>query len=270
MNPWMKGLEAAEFLTNNLFFRVFPLCGVDRNGIGTCALDYCTESTGKHPLIRDWQNKATRDLDTIRLWWRNWPHANIGIATGRGFFVLDVDPRHGGEDSLADLEAKYDQLPDTLLVATGGGGWHYYFQCPQPVRNSVKSLGAGLDIRGDGGYVVGPGSRHVSGQWYHFEAFTTFTMAKSPAWLLSEAFLKNRKKTTSLSQSSDLPQRVAAGGRNNFLFKEALYHKIRSFSIDRTLFYISALNDVVCHPPLEIEEVMTIVNSVYSSRKSRS
>lgn len=249
-------------------FRVFPLCGIDARGYGVCYRSPCTDSPGKHPMIKDWQREATWRLDKIRWWWEQWPYANIGIATGRGFFVLDVDPGHGGEDSLEDLESIHGRLPDTFLVQTGGGGWHYYYRSNESIKNGCNTLGPGIDIRGDGGYVVGPGSIHISGRKYIVEAFSPFSLAIAPAWLLEE-MAKNGRSQNSTKYPEELPRVVREGGRNDFLFGEALYHKIRSMSFERTLMYCGAVNDEICRPPLPRTEVLAIVNSVYSDRRKR-
>ena len=109
---------------------------------------------------------ATTDEDKIYAAWElYYPGANIGIPTGTpsGFWVLDIDPRHGGPATLAALQAKYGPLPATLEAQTGGGGRHLYFALPngQTIpRNSAGKLGPGLDIRGEGGYVAVPPSIH--------------------------------------------------------------------------------------------------------------
>ena len=78
-----------------------------------------------------------------------------------GLLVLDVDPGSGGPESLAALERSYDPLPRTTRSRTGGGGVHVFFRYPaeKEVRNSAGWLGLGLDVRGEGGYVVVPPSR---------------------------------------------------------------------------------------------------------------
>jgi hypothetical protein len=96
---------------------------------------------------------ATLDLDEIL----GWPAGvNVAIATGRpsGIVVLDVDRRHNGDESLAELEGRLGALPKTLEVRTPGGR-HLYFTTSADVRNSTGGLGRGLDIKGEGGYVVG-------------------------------------------------------------------------------------------------------------------
>lgn len=98
---------------------------------------------------------ATQGEAQIRAWWERVPDANIGIACGAsGLVVLDVDPRNGGNESLAALEAKHGPLPATLEARTGGGGRHFYF-----IGNLRKGvLGPGLDLQGAGAYVVAPPS----------------------------------------------------------------------------------------------------------------
>src|SRR5262249_6866135 len=106
--------------------------------------------------------------NVIREWWQRHPNANVGIATGAasGLVVLDVDPDHGGGES-AELYMPGEALPSTLIARTGGGGLHMYFKHPGGrIRNSASELGPGLDVRGDGGYVVAPPSVHFSGKPY--------------------------------------------------------------------------------------------------------
>src|SRR5262249_10232780 len=71
-------------------------------------------SVGKHPHTAHGLKDATTDPAQLRISWRDWPKANVGIVTGResGLVALDVDPRHGGNESLAELEARVP-LPPT-------------------------------------------------------------------------------------------------------------------------------------------------------------
>jgi hypothetical protein len=76
---------------------------------------------------------ATTEEATIRQWWTRWPDANIGIATGAvsGLVVLDIDSRHGGDESLQQLiQAHPTDFPETVRSLTGGGGSHLLFQYP--------------------------------------------------------------------------------------------------------------------------------------------
>ena len=135
----------------------------------TCCRPDCG-SPGKHPRVKGGLQAATRDEDVIRRWWGSWPNANVAIRAGApsGLVVVDVDPDHGGDASLESLLADRGPLPDCRTIRTGSGGRHFYFAHPgQPIPNDAgRRLGAGLDVRGDGGYVIAPPSLHAGGRRY--------------------------------------------------------------------------------------------------------
>jgi len=116
---------------------------------------------------------ASRDPETIKGWWTEFPLANIAIATGvpSNLLVLDVDPKNGGDESLKELEKQIGPLPKTVIALTGGGGEHYYFILPvnAEIKNSIGKLGPGLDIKTTGGYVVAEPSIHQNGRPYVYE-----------------------------------------------------------------------------------------------------
>lgn len=116
------------------------------------------------PAIKDWQKLATTDEATIRRWWTQWPDANVGVATGKGLLVVDIDNKKGknGSQSFADLDLPFEAL-DTFTVSTPSGGRHVYYRIDGDARNTAELLGPGIDTRGDGGYVVGPGSTLTDG-----------------------------------------------------------------------------------------------------------
>lgn len=152
---------------------VLPLNGIS-DGRCTCGKPEC-RSAGKHPLISGGCHAATTDPETIERWWRTYPDANIGIATGKvsGLIVVDVDAGEGktGFESLAALEQRHAELPESLRVRTGSGGLHIYLAAPRAeVRGSAGRLAPNIDIRGEGGLVVAPPSRHMSGNLYSWEA----------------------------------------------------------------------------------------------------
>lgn len=161
-------------------WRIFP-CGVN-----------------KKPLVQAWPNVASTDPEQIREWWGRWPDASIGAPTGPGMgqsgaWVLDVDvPENPGEadgrETLAALEAKHCPLPPTVEQKTGGGGRQLFFRWPldREVRNTAGErgkLGAGLDVRGAGGYVILPPSGHPSGGVYAWSG-NGAPLADAPEWLL--------------------------------------------------------------------------------------
>lgn len=115
---------------------------------------------GKIPRLPDGSKGATTDPETIRRWWSRWPSANVGIATGgAGPWVLDLDA--GGEEA-------WGPLGDHPRVRTASG-LHLYFAPDPEVRNRQKPGGMPWDVRGAGGYVVAPPSRHPSGAIYAWE-----------------------------------------------------------------------------------------------------
>lgn len=133
------------------------------NGACTCEDRGKCEHAGKHPRIKRQKAIDATEADWQK-WLRAWPDMNIGILTGAdtGIFVVDVDPRHGGDKSLNQILDEHGELPVTVRAITGGGGEHYVFRIPDgmTVRNSVgdeKGIGGiapGIDIRGNGGLIV--------------------------------------------------------------------------------------------------------------------
>jgi hypothetical protein len=144
---------------------------------------------GKHPRTQNGFRDATTDRPQIKEWFSESPEANIGIATGSvsGTFVLDIDG-NVGRKTLSELESRYGKLPVTVTVKTGLGQ-HFYFRLNgSQIRNSAGRVGKGIDVRGDGGYVVGVGSVHRSGAKYRYVKGCNpddVAVADAPAWLLA-------------------------------------------------------------------------------------
>jgi hypothetical protein len=148
-------------------WHVFPLWDREGDGCG-CGNGKCN-SPGKHPISDFAPNgfkSATTDPDQITDWWRQYPRAGIGVATGKvsGIIVLDVDVKKG-KDGLSSLEKLENELgtrlPETKTAKTPSGGLHYYYVYVAGIGSSTDKLGPGLDIRGDGGYVVMPPSHDL-------------------------------------------------------------------------------------------------------------
>lgn len=134
------------------------------------------------------------------MYWLPLPEANIGIHC-EGLAVIDVDVNKGGNDALEQLRILYD-LPATLCTRTPTGGSHLFFKLPEGhagVPNSVGRLGAGLDVRSTGGYVVAPGSVVAAGA-YEFE-HPGVAIAEAPDWLVSKLGHPRPKA----SPAADLP-----------------------------------------------------------------
>ena len=134
----------------------------------SCYLKKACTKPGKHPRPQKWTEKGSRNADQIVKWWNQWPNANVGIVTGQpsGVFVLDFDVRNGGRETLENLFKDFPEIADTFRVKTGGGGWHLYFQNPEGGVKTDQNVMPGMDVRGDGGGVISPGSVHESGGVY--------------------------------------------------------------------------------------------------------
>jgi len=167
---------------------VFPLHSMVS---GRCSCRRDCSHPAKHPIARHGVREATTDEGTIRSWWDRWPWANVGVATGADsrIVVIDVDPANGGTHSLTNLQALMGNLPDTLTARTGGGGLHLVYRHPGgQIRNTAGRLPGvddplpGIDLRGDGGYIVAPPSRHRSGACYTW-LDPTAAVSQTPGWL---------------------------------------------------------------------------------------
>lgn len=149
----------------------------------------------KTPVINKWQLEATTNLNQIRSWF-NHGNKNVAIVTGAGVVVVDVDAKNGvdGYATLKELEKQHGPLPSTDQVKTPSGGTHLYYKYPEThiIKNSVSKLGAGIDIRAEGGYVVAPPSmldssldpegKIVSGRYEWLNTRAGFADLP-PAWL---------------------------------------------------------------------------------------
>ena len=219
-------------------------------------------SAGKHPRWRHGLKDATLDTRRIRRWGARWEQSNIGIRTGAasGLWVLDVDPRHGGDQSLRALEEAYEPLPPTLECLTGGGGRHIYFAHPgEPTPNSSGRLGPGLDTRGDGGYVVAPPSSHTEGV-YRWKAPLSADqpLVKAPAWLLARL---GRRPTASACQAARTTT-VPEGQRNERMF--SLAGALRRQGMDPKLIetVLQTVNTRWLEAPLSESELRALAHSI--------
>lgn len=179
-------LLAAALTYASFGWLVFPLQSSGPEGGCSCGNPDC-KKLGKHPRTRHGFKDASTDAARIREWWKEWPDANIGIATGSasGIVVVDIDERHGGIPRLHQLKAKHGGLPLTWIVRTGNGH-HLYFKHPGDQVKCFVGRGdcSGIDLRGDGGYVVAPPSLHFTGRKYKWDTNPEEApLADLPVWL---------------------------------------------------------------------------------------
>ena len=146
---------------------------------------------GKRPIFDNWPEVGTSDVATVTRWWQQNPQANVGILTGpkSKLFVLDVDPKNGGDESFEALAYKFG-TPETWRQITGrhNGGFHLFFRYPNFRVGNAAGIWPGIDIRGEGGQVVAPPSIHPdTGQRYEWDGLEEIKWSElhdAPDWIL--------------------------------------------------------------------------------------
>ena len=224
---------------------------------------------GKRPLVK-WEafQKRCPTMKELEGWFLRWPNANIAIVTGRlsGLAVLDIDPRHGGEDSLAELEQDYGPLPETPEALTGGGGRHLYFGYPTSPLHNLAGLKPGIDLRAEGGIVIAPPSLHASGRTYEWEVshHPDETPASDlPSWLLALCRRQGREAGHPAAHWRDLVAGgIGEGARNSTIASLTGHLLWRDVDLEVIKELLCSWNRDRCHPPLPDEEVLRTVESI--------
>jgi len=237
-------------------WHILPLHSVI-NGKCTCNKPSCT-SPGKHPQTINGLKSASIHLDTIDTWFKHWPTANIGIATGAisGIGVLDIDPKHGGEDSLYELTKTHGKIPDTVEAITQSSGRHIIFQYEEGFRTTAGKLGRGIDTRGDGGYIVAAPSKGLLGEYY-WEASSDpaeCPIVRAPTWVLQ---LLNKNKELEFAS-----EKIMEGLRSSYLCSIGGTLRSRGVSFKAILACLVEENLARCEPPMSNTEVFTIARSM--------
>ena len=245
----------AQFLAEG--FLLLPCFSINEDGSCTCGYPHNRSqndlaSRGKHPVIHEWQKAASNDPNQIEQWRAQHPRINWAVfCKGSGLMVTDIDPRNGGERSLYRLECDFAEImPKTYQVRTGAynmgyrsaRGEHRYFRVPEnaKIKGALGKEMRGIDLKWNG-YVLLPGSRHLSGVNYELteDSLPISEIADLPPEML-EAFSKpSTRKASSYSQftlspratpygATALKQEVAEiasmpeGNRNNSLFEKGI------------------------------------------------
>jgi hypothetical protein len=244
---------------------VFPLHSA-LGGVCSCGDPEC-ESPGKHPRTPHGFKDATQDQDRIAAWWKRWQDANIGIPTGAssGLLVVDCDPRNGGPADRSELIERCGPIPETAEATTGGGGRHLFFRYSGGAV--PKALGPGIDLKGEGGYVVAAPSIHASGNAYQWDglagAKALLNPADPPAWLLDYI---TAVPTGSRPESAAAPgcERIPKGKRNDHLASLGGTMRKRGMAREAIEAALFEENRLRCDPPLPDTEVRRIAASIAS------
>ncbi len=233
---------------------IFPCHSLTSDGLCTCRRPDCP-SPGKHPIIAGGFKNATCDRPQIETWWKAYPYANIGLATGKGKMVIDIDPKNGGS-----LKALGD-LPVTSKVCTGSGGYHLFF-CYDPSKimfnNSSGRLPPGIDVRADGGYVILPPSLHKSGRRYEWEIKIGFSLLPER---LMEMIKAPRTPATEAASQVAFAEMGEGSGRNTKL--TSIAGSLRRQGMDASeIETVLVKTNAAFKEPLMVEEVKRIAASV--------
>lgn len=220
----------------------------------------------KRPLVQ-WESLQTKkpsDSDLAE-WFRRWPNANVGVVTGEisNLVVIDIDPKHGGDGSLERLQQRFGPLPPTVEAITGGGGRHLYFAHPGVLVRNCAGLAQGIDLRGDGGYVVAPPSVHPSGQryaWVPGRSPQDMSPSPLPRWLIGAAGIRAGR---TLADWRRLVREEVPQGQRNFTIVSLTGHLLwHGVDPAVTLELLLAWNRMRCRPPLEDAEVAQVVENI--------
>lgn len=218
------------------------------------------KAKGKEALVK-WEKFTIRrpQKPTIERWVSTWPDANIGVLTGLGFVVIDVD----GEEGIEIIKTK--TLPPTLIEETGRG-FHYLYKTSDsmPTRNLYRGRTGEkvVDLRGLGGYIVVAPSIHPSGKVYSWNMEATFeNMAELPKWVKE---IHNEKENTDKKWWDRVQKGVGEGERNDTATKLAGHLIGKDTSPEDTYMWLKGWN-TKNRPPMGDKELQTIVDSI--SRK---
>ena len=246
------------------------------------ALSYARLGLAVFPLVEGAKNPATAkgfknastDEKTVRTWWTRNPNYNIGIACGNGTMVIDLDVDEAkDEDGTATLRKWEDdngKLPETATAVTGRGGLHMLYRIDGEVRCSANPK-LGVDVRGDGGYIVAPPSIHPNGTQYAWERDPRkHEIAEADGNVMAFIEFVQGKKDDESNKALSVPGEIESGGRNNTLFKMACSLQSKGLSNSAILAAVMAENAEKCNPPLSNNEVRRLVESALTKEKGNA
>lgn len=223
---------------------------------------------GKAPMIKEWKRfqESRASVEQVRGWFSSMPDAKVAIITGKisGIVVIDVDCDKGGS---------IEGLPRTSRCRTGNG-YHFYYKHPGVPVKTCGGIRPGIDIRGDGGYVIAPPSMHKNGKQYTWEedGLDIQALADLPEWTYKE---EPRQSSTSLDLTPRHPtvlaEKVVEGARNNVMTSQIgrLLHYLPP-GLRQDIFPIIQLyNKQSFSPPLDERELQTIFKSVSKMEDAR-
>lgn len=223
---------------------------------------------GKRPLLDSWleyQRRLPTEAE-IEQWWDIWPTANVAIITGKltGKLVVDIDPKHGGKP-----DQILAQAPTELVTKTGSGGLHLWYAYPED-GDLYNRTGVfpGVDVRGEGGYVVVPPSIHETGAAYVWAKTGSPGSVNSTLRPLLEAPAQRNGVSPDDGWISELLAGASEGARNDGAARLSGYFAGKGLPPDVTLGLLRSWNDKNS-PPLPDSELVQTLESVYRTAGRR-
>lgn len=229
----------------------------------------------KKPFIswKEFENRRATDGE-IRQWWQKWPSAMVAIVTGEisGLFVVDCDTAEGFEE-IQKL------LPDSLLTPlarTPRGGWHLFFQFPEGLRGHSGTKAAllpGVDIRGNGGYVIAAPS--VNGKGRRYAWGEGLSIEEAPPGQLPDALYKKISfslyRGVTSNAGKDPGELFQEGRRDEDLFHVA-HTMLKGGAKEETAFQVLKILARNCNPPFPENEILAKIESALkrSERRDRN
>ena len=239
-------------------------------------------ANGKKPCTPNGCKDAKTDKRAINYWWDKWECSNIGIATGptSRLVVIDLDiSDEKGKDGYKELEKWQEvngKFPQTARALSGSGGMHYYFRTDEKYKNRAGIL-PGVDVRGEGGYIVAPPSIHPNGNAYKWiESPEEVGIAEVDE--VVKKFLSMKEVEKSHPDANGLPTKkfvlpigaIPSGQRNDTIFRLASSLQSQGFSDAAISAAVNQVNVEQCSPPLESAEVETLINQALQYNKGES
>lgn len=234
----------------------------------------------KEPVTKSGLNDWTDNPGQIDVWWGQGEHAgkrgnpsyNIGMACGQvsgGIIAIDLDchsDEANGLHFLRDWEVEHGKLPETWTQITGSGGKQLFYRAGQDIRNSANGE-IGVDVRGNGGYVVLPPSLHPCGDCYEWSISPDdmdVADADDKVYDFIRAVSKTKKRVDGWNaEKTGIPSEIKEN-RNETLFSLGRSFLSRGTGHDEVATLIRSLNATICRPPLPADEVEKLIGSINS------
>lgn len=230
----------------------------------------------KRPVTANGFKNATTDEAQIRAWWGTNADYNIGLACGNGLAVIDIDldelQDENGFATVIAWEREHGPLADTARALTGDNGMHVFYRVSEEVRCSANKS-KGVDIRGDGGYVVAPPSIHPdTGTAYAWEKHPDeCPIAEADGNVMAFIASVRPNAEGTLGEGSDVgmtvPGEIGKGERNNTIFKLACSLQSKGLSDSAIMAAVKEENAAKCDPPLAVSELKKTVKSALAYMK---